>query len=183
MTFDLSQMVPVAVIAAVSLMLLIRGRGMQRQAAQIKSESETRARFTARASDLAAASDVTAEILRSQVEFHEFARELQARLDNKVSALQALILEADRRIGHLERLRSDAGYGEGGLGSPTRPHYLPLEGAENPELSPAVTSRYVAIYALADAGHGPASIAARLGEPIGEVEMVLTLRKRVPSAN
>ena len=52
---------------------------------------------------------------------------------------------------------------------------------ENP--SPATTSRYVAIYALADAGHGPASIAARLGEPIGEVEMVLAMRKRVPSAH
>lgn len=48
--------------------------------------------------------DLDAELRRSQVEMHELLREWKAELDNKMRALQLLILEAEQKQQQLERL-------------------------------------------------------------------------------
>lgn len=180
---ELHGLVPIVVVGVIGFMMLLRGRLLRGRSS---SATTQRPRFSSasRPEEEAAARDVTAEILRSQIDFHEFARELQARLDNKLSALQALVLAADRRIAELERLRHDAVV-QGAIGRGDAayvPHFGTDAAGRRVEHPSEATSRYAAIYALADAGHGAASIAARLGEPIGEIELVLSLRKRVPSA-
>jgi hypothetical protein len=43
---------------------------------------------------------------------------------------------------------------------------------------PSSDHRYDEIYVLADYGHNAAEIAQRLGSPIGEVELILSLRSK-----
>ncbi len=175
---ELNGLVPIVVVGAIGLMMLVRGRRTRSAGSSAPPTARRRRPNSAAGDDEVAARDLSNEILRSQIDFHEFARELQARLDNKLSALQSLVVAADQRIAELERLRVDAVV-QGTR--PPGPHFAGGESSPRGELPSETTSRYAAIYALADAGHGPASIGARLGEPIGEVELVLSLRRRVPT--
>jgi hypothetical protein len=47
-----------------------------------------------------------------------------------------------------------------------------------PKEKPTIARRHAEIYTLADAGHPSAAIASRVGSPIGEVELILSLRDR-----
>jgi hypothetical protein len=133
-----------------------------------------------------------------EVDMHETARELKAQLDSKMRALQALIAEADRAASHLEaalktRHNTDdtpasnrARSGGSPLfnpkpGPPSRQEIkstgLPTNQAQAPTAS-AVSSphRHEEIYTLADYGLSDSAIAQRLAMPVGEVELILSLR-------
>jgi len=115
-----------------------------------------------------------------EVRMYDTARELSAQLDSKMSALRALAAEADRAAARLEAAleRSD-GFG-------------PLRGHQAQSLAAAGESRRDSlltdvaprahrreeVYTLADYGYAPAEIARRLGTPVGEVELILSLRKK-----
>lgn len=113
---------------------------------------------------------------RWEVEMQETARELSARLDSKMSALQHLIRDADRAAARLERAFNPAAL----------PNAAPL--AEQGSLPPSpdgnaagiagYQQRYEEIYMLADYGYPPEEIAQRIGSPIGEVQLILSLRKK-----
>jgi len=114
---------------------------------------------------------------RWQVELHDFTREAEARLDTKLAALQRLILQADERIAHLESLGLDAP-----APSSVEREARPASPAAGPhfatsETTPPAQARAAAIYAMADAGNNAATIANRLGSPIAEVELILSLRR------
>jgi hypothetical protein len=105
-------------------------------------------------------------VARWEAELHEFTREVEARLDNKMAVLQQLVVHADERIAKLERLAVAA----------------PLEvppvatSLAGPHFAEA-RSRHAAVFAMSDAGHNAAVIANRLSAPIGEIELILTLRR------
>jgi hypothetical protein len=148
-----------------------------------------------------------------EVQMHELARELSARLDSKMRALEQLTREADRAAARLEAalaatqpaatsrstfskaasaarevLRGGndfdappASQADGlklGGGSPSS-SVSSLESARAPAADgPSSDHRYDEIYLLADYGHSAAEIAQRLGSPIGEVELILSLRSK-----
>jgi hypothetical protein len=116
---------------------------------------------------------------RWEVHMHDLARELSGRLDSKMGALEHLIRDADRAATRLEAaLRAEA--------SATRPREEGQAGQARglmPERSDdavptAQPGRYDEIYLLSDYGHPAAEIAHRVGLPIGEVELILSLRKQ-----
>jgi hypothetical protein len=139
-----------------------------------------------------------------EVDMHETARELKAQLDSKMSALQALIAEADRAASRLEAAmesRDDTHNApqSNRIPSGRSPLFTPKPGpqpmAEKSQAglstsqaqalrpAPAPTASGVStqnrkqeIYALADYGLSDSAIAQRLGMPIGEVELILSLR-------
>ena len=138
-----------------------------------------------------------------EVDMHETARELKAQLDSKMSALQALIAEADRAASRLEAAiesRDDTHNAPPSNRIPSRgsPLFTPKPGppptAEKNQAGlptnqaqafgpPAPTASGVStqhhkqeIYTLADYGLSDSAIAQRLGMPIGEVELILSLR-------
>jgi len=142
--------------------------------------------------------DAPPNILRWQVEMHETARDMKAELDTKMIALQQLIQQAreqtqrlesalDRaeRLGvapcrdtlaEIERVTAElsneaaAAAGEGPLGD--------LPDVPEPPAQPPVSDRdRRAIYALADEGISSESIAEQVGATLGEVEMILSLRR------
>jgi hypothetical protein len=129
-------------------------------------------------------------IERWEIEMHDLARELSARLDSKMSVLEHLIREADRAAARLESALAAAGPGArvpsvppeaqranqaaGLLAGTSAGGDTPDEGRPRP----AHAGRYDEIYLMADYGHPAGEIAKKLGLPIGEVELILSLRTR-----
>ncbi len=126
------------------------------------------------------------EAVRWQVEMHELAREVSARLDNKVRILEHLIQDADRAAARLESALDQvrphtepaaaprAAAARGAL--ETNPAAASTSQTSRSEKAPE-TRRHEEIYTLADYGHAPAEIARRLNLPQGEIELILSLRK------
>jgi hypothetical protein len=139
---------------------------------------------------------VQRDVERWEVRMHDLARELSAQLDSKISALEHLIQDAERQIVRLdERLsRKPQGNPEAAIhadrsASLPAPHIttqaaalaansLVGQLAQQSTSRPSKERRFDEVYALADAGHAPAVIANRVGSPVGEIELILSLRKR-----
>jgi hypothetical protein len=102
------------------------------------------------------------------VELSEMSRQITAQLDTRASKLETLLHEADQRIAQL--------HGGGAVRAPA-PFEEPRSTIE-PTVDP--DPRHVAVYELADRGQDAASIAAELGRPSGEIELILALRQREP---
>ncbi len=112
-----------------------------------------------------------------EVRMYDTARELSAQLDSKMSALRALAAEADRAAARLEAAlqRSD------GFGSSQGHQAQSLAGGESRRddplpVAPPRAHRHEEIYTLADYGYDAAEIARRVNTPVGEVELILSLR-------
>lgn len=146
-----------------------------------------------------------AEVRRWEAELHELTRELRGQLDTKIALLEHLIRDAGQHAARLEAalerattLRTD-GAVPATAGPPAahfHPAQLPVpamgatgaslsarraEPAEAARSSRPVSSaarRHAEIYALADSGLASAAIAARIGSPIGEIDLILGLRGR-----
>ena len=112
---------------------------------------------------------------------HDTARDLSAQLDSKLSALGALVAEADRAAARLEAALERAAEPVPRTNNQARS----LQRGEADERGEAGVRaaasrprRQEEIYTLADYGYEPAEIARRVGTPVGEVELILSLRGR-----
>ena len=136
------------------------------------------------------------DLAQWEVEMHETARQLSAQLDAKLSLLQSLIAEADRAAARLEDAldRAYPTLPPGSQAESLRPaaghardfrHEIETAAAESdlstPDDEPPPTTdrvrRREEIYRLADYGFAAAEIARRVGSPVGEVELILSLRE------
>ena len=119
---------------------------------------------------------------RWEVQMRELARELSARLDSKMGALEQLIVEADRAAARLEQASSVARHGQQGEASGIDVSELAVGAAAGTPARAGAASgyqeRYEEIYLLSDYGYPPEEIAHRVGSPVGEVELILGLRKK-----
>jgi len=138
--------------------------------------------------------DAPNDMLRWDVAMHETARDLSAQLDSKLGMLQHLIREADRAAARLEAaLQASADLP--GRDNSENAGALPVVAPESrtvsqaealrstgtggvPEGDSASNVRYQEIYLLADYGYPSAEIAHRLGSPVGEIELILSLRSK-----
>jgi len=176
--------------AIVAVYLLMRSR---RQPADHEAPESAIKSFS-RDRPLAAA---PAEIAQWQAEMHETARDLKAEIDTKFAALQALAILARHESDRLEAaIRRAEGLGDGAprdtlaaiesLADPDAladPERLAEVAAQMPPLPRGLrgelfadNDRQVAIANLAARGLPPTEIARRLSLPIGEVELLLSLR-------
>ncbi|MEO1718510.1 MAG: hypothetical protein AAFR76_15530 [Planctomycetota bacterium] len=94
-------------------------------------------------------------------------RELTAVLDTRIETLDVLIQQADDRIAQLSSTPAV---------SPT-PHAHGHPAGHHAAAPDPGDSGKQAIFELADQGHTPAEIAARLGQHAGKVELILALRR------
>lgn len=118
-------------------------------------------------------SNAPPDVLGWQVEMHEIAREMKAELDTKMRALQVLIAQARHEADRLEQILTRfESVGERPLDE------LPETRRSESRSSwlPGSPDRQAEIFALADQGHSAADIAAQVGTPLGEVELILSLR-------
>jgi hypothetical protein len=124
------------------------------------------------------------------VELHDLTREMNARLDTKMHALNELIIQADGRITELKALASAAD--QKASSAPKRkrkPRSTPVKKtpakavAADPVAPPAApvpvaNQRHSRIYTLADQGLSPQQIADQTDKLTGEVELILSLRAK-----
>ena len=130
--------------------------------------------------------DAPPEILRWQVEMHDAARHLKAELDSKMVALQAIIRIASEESARLETAIARAeqlGISEcadtlaaieelsasDDLGDGLPPAAAPTTVAE-------MAARRDVVYQLADQGLAASAIARSIDAPLGEVELLMSLR-------
>lgn len=115
------------------------------------------------------------------VELAEMARQISAQLDTRAARLETLIREADEKIARLEQSSASRPSAPVHPSVPTDYMRLATSGetpAEPPPDPYSPDPRHGEIYALADQGQKTDAIAARLGRPKGEVELILALRPR-----
>jgi hypothetical protein len=135
------------------------------------------------------------------VELTELFRELGARLDTKMHVLNELLIEAEQRIGELRRLTGTAapvvrpgqaddaratppGFPDESLvvepELPASANPPPTDGSPRGVNNSAPTARppLAEIHALADQGLSAQQISDQLSQPIGEIELILGLRRR-----
>jgi hypothetical protein len=117
-------------------------------------------------------------VARWEVEMHDRAREIAGQIDSKMSGLQSLIAEADRAAARLEAATARAdelqhlrGHQVDSLGAGAASN-----GSSPPTPSADRSRRHEEVYTLADYGYSAADIAGRLGMPVGEIELILSLR-------
>lgn len=113
-----------------------------------------------------------------QVALQEFTRDAEARLMTRAGILQQLLAEADERIAHLKQVLDDSA-SRSTIPSQKMPISLPAKATlAGPHFAASQTARNAAVFAMADAGNTAAAIARELGTPIGEIELILSLRSR-----
>ena len=147
-----------------------------------------------------AAAGVT-PIERAVADAEQLARRLAATLDNKADRIDLLIQEADRKLDELNKAiaavaRSTPVSTQDRPQRPTRtidpslmdrarveqdraerqpePRHEPRLARESPDETNPVHRR---VWALADDGMAPVEIARSLNQPVGQVELILNLRK------
>jgi hypothetical protein len=147
-----------------------------------------------------------APIVNWEVEMHDMARQLAAQLDSKIRVLEHLIHEADRAAARLEAALAAGPSGASPPETKEPPPHPspPVDRPIGPPVSQAealkaasaadrasptpreaeafvgarsrADKRYEPIYTLADYGYDAAEIARRTGTPVGEVQLILSLR-------
>ncbi len=132
-----------------------------------------------------------------EVRMHDVARELSAQLDSKMSAWNiSFKMPSARSHVLMNGWAASQNVVRSRHAAPDRPasRLTPhistqaaaltssplVRNAATPPASPRPTKerRFDEVYALADAGHAPAVIASRVGSPVGEIELILSLRNR-----
>lgn len=130
--------------------------------------------------------DAPPELLRWQVEMHETARHLKAELDSKMSALQSITRIAAEESTRLEAAIARAKQ----LGvSPCVDPLAAIDDFANGDqaasealaedansLDSDIANKRQSIYDLADQGLAASVIAQSVGAPIGDVELMMSLR-------
>ncbi len=121
------------------------------------------------------------EVLRWQVEMHEFVRDLKGELDSKMRLLQALVIQARQEADRLEQLLAAVS------DSDRPPRAAPqlsdppcVDGESGAGRLPGSWAAQATMYRLADAGCTSSEIARQTGLPQGEVELILSLRGAKP---
>ena len=126
--------------------------------------------------------DVRQQMERLLVEIHDVSREMNARLDTKISVLNSLVNEADEKIRRLEKLSRETGRGSGSpvpaVPEPTSDAPPEPRPQDDPLSEPDPGQRYAEIYALSDQGLDAHQIAQKTGQHPGEVQLILGLRSK-----
>ena len=112
------------------------------------------------------------------VDLSDMARQMNAQIDTRAAKLEQLIKEADERIAALRRVDGAAPQKMPTEPVATSPPIEPAPSIQVPTLSFELDPRHAEIYSLADQGAGVSEIAKRVGQPTGEIELILALRPR-----
>ena len=104
-------------------------------------------------------------------EVHELVERLAAQLDNKAARMELLLQDADERIRKLERMQRIE---RKRVSAESERASDPTSGHESDPVTDPVTDR---VYELADQGEKPVEIAKQLNQHVGQVELILALRR------
>lgn len=136
----------------------------------------------------------------AEVRFHEIVREMFGRLDGKIHVLNTLVIEAEQAIDQLKRLsQSSSPHSVPAASTPGEDEPRPADLSQanpSPSAEPLVieldaaairaralapdnefAQRFSHVFELADQGLSSAQIGDRTGQAVGDVELLLSLRR------
>jgi hypothetical protein len=108
------------------------------------------------------------------VELSDMARQITGQLDTRAAKLELLIREADEKIAELRSAVPPKEVSPYAIPKPSVPHVSAREPLPPP--AAPLSPEHADVYELADDGKSPREIAAQLGRPDGEIELILALR-------
>jgi hypothetical protein len=157
-------------LVGVAMLTWLMLRSFVRRAKQPTEPSDPRARLQA----IRKQADARAQIESYSADAQELAQRLAAQLDAKAHRIQILLEEADEAVRRLERARRglDARGDIRIEGRADRPRHLAHD-APSPDDNPLAGE----VYRLADEGHSTLEIAQRLKQHVGQIELMLALRR------
>jgi hypothetical protein len=158
----------VLLLAIMALFLRWSKRNIQASAERAKKFSQR----TPSERPLAHNLDAPSDMARAEIQMHDLARDLFGQLDSKIAIVTRLLQMAEEQAARLERALERAER----LGGPPAD---PAAGV-TPHPPAATEPRDREIFSLADQGYSSAMIASRVDAPIGEVELILSLRGNAP---
>lgn len=152
-------------LGIVMLIFILFNRSFRKRA---KKSNTTSTATTQPRSDLPLV-DAPPDMVRWQVEMHDFARDMKAELNSKMGALQSLIHMANVEVARLEEVIERAEQCDHhGTVAARQPNPL--------EQLPGDRKQRELVYAMADIGEPSETIAVAAGTSVGEVEMMLSCR-------
>lgn len=165
--------VALALLGAMVLSMTVLRIFLRQRAAASQAKPSPGERLSQIRSDAARRREPLEELMADAV---ELTNRLAAQLDNRAERLEQLMGEANAVAERLERAaeRVDRSQPAG----PRAPSQSPSRGVEtSPEAIDLPDRSHAEIYRLADEGLDPGQIAQRTGQPRGQVELVLALRR------
>ena len=174
--FDLSQGMMLAGVALLVFLMMRRHRQYQRQIrVDARRERKEKARAKAEAKETVVRAsqplmDAPDSILKWHVEMHETARELQGQLDSKMRSLQILIAQANVTMSQLQKAAANLQKDDEGMDE-----RLPDDWEEVTVELPT-KEKCSEIYSLHDEGNTADDISGQVGIPVGDIELILSLR-------
>ncbi|MEX0704208.1 MAG: hypothetical protein WD069_19065 [Planctomycetales bacterium] len=180
----MSHLVPLGILFLVTAWLLGRGWRRGRDSARRDLPTEVRSELRARETSEAA------HVRKMEIRLHDYGREIEARAQTRLAALDRLVREADREIVRLTRLlelrRGDAPPAAAPRSAPGReasgPDILALpsaaarDRAAEPEALTAA-ERQMLLH-LEEAGYSPAELARLLARPLPAIHAALAPERR-----
>ena len=168
-------------VAIIALTLLMRSTLRRTRRARTSATPSARARYR----QLAHKQETTRDVDHVMLELDRLARDIQGRIDTRFAKLEAVIRDADERIARLARLirGADADPDAGADAAPGRRSTLDImlpheDGHDSTEVETSKASDpRQAIFELADRGVAPAAISEQVGKAVGEIELILALRR------
>lgn len=153
-------------VLIITFILMSRLRRKQKSRPSQLSTAEQVAHLRARAAD-------SAGIDAFKADAHDFTRQMAALLDSKAERLEQIIADADDRLARLEHAQQTLAPISPPLQTPR-----PASRRTPPDIdrSPAVDPLHDRVYRLADSGLDPVAIAREIGQPTGQIELILALR-------
>lgn len=167
--FTGSQALVLVAVVGITVLMLISAR---RKIRESRNTPRTYARdlYARLKEEKAAVSDVQEVML----ELEQLARQIHGQIDTKFAKLETVIRDADQRIETLSRMVRKAD-GDQTIDVTIDDRSRPAE-VEAPPIEDG-RSQHAEVYRLADAAMGPVQIAQETGKTVGEVELILALRK------
>lgn len=183
-------------LCGIILALMILMRGTKRSHSKRAAQTESMENPSDRLAQMHRQASMSMEpASRALVEIEEVGRRFSAMLDNKAVRLEQLLEDADERIARLERATNPPKRGEDDGTDRTPgvdPSVMDRARVEEDRAARADNAHRFTIrdddaagmgetrervWALADDGHDAPAIASRLGVPVGQVELMLNLRR------
>jgi len=183
-------------LGGIILALMILMRGTKRSHTKRAAQTESMENPSERLAEMHRQASMSMEpASRALVEIEDVGRRFSAMLDNKAARLEQLLEDADERIARLERATDPNTRGEyDGIDQTPGVDPSVLDRArieedraaraddvhrftEHDEGAGGMGETRRRVWTLADEGHDAPAIASRLGVPVGQVELMLNLRR------
>lgn len=164
------------------LLMLVVAFMLRRSFTQSKASSRRDPLREAREEIRAAETSYASAINKQEIKLHDYSREVEGRIESRITLLNRLLIEADHKIAQLEAFAEKSSSWEPRQDIPFSADNAEAQvAAEESEKSSRDGQQK--IHRLADGGMSVEQIAAETSEPVSHIRLILKMRSRTSGAD